>query len=127
MCSYSSERRSRATHSPITDRSRSLTSAAAWRSTYIAAMADTAIHAIVTARSCGSVPACAGRTTWSRMYPARYGGTRLASVIAAAADSPNASCLRYGRMCPSSRRRTAPRRFAINACASLTGRATASA
>ena len=43
------------------------------------------------ARPSGSVPSCAGRTTRSIRYPARYGGTRLTSVMTVAAARPSAS------------------------------------
>ena len=65
MCSYSSARRSRATHSPRIDIKRSRMWTAGWRTRYTSAIAATASHAIVQARARGSVPACAGRTTRS--------------------------------------------------------------
>ena len=65
MCSYSSARRSRATHSPRTAISRRRATAAAWRTTYTSAIAATASQAIAPARPTASRPSWAGRTTRS--------------------------------------------------------------
>ena len=51
----------------------------------MSAIAPTAIHAVAAAASRASRPLCAPRTTSSMSQPARYGGTRLASVTTAAA------------------------------------------
>ena len=58
------------------------------------AIAATANHATFAAWASDSVPACAGRTTRSIRCPARYGGTRLTSVITVAAAIPSVNCRR---------------------------------